>query len=229
MNFLDSTFNHIKDRNYYVLEAEINDGELVFEHLTLEAQENAKVAIVYGDNAAGKSFIGKLVETVARSQNIHCMSAAVRNRTSSGVAKAMVFGDEETQSTGQTSLSVMQLALKTANNDDKDCLITLDEPDIGLSRKYSKALGKYLASQANSLPENKMFIVITHNIDMLQSYLDDLSVPFLTLGVNTDKTLSEWMSDDTDALLGDFEKLNDIALQRWRAIELTLEKLKRTK
>lgn len=227
MNFLNKTFNHIKERNYYILEAKTKGGELVFEHLTLEAQDNAKVAIVYGDNAAGKSFIGKLVETVARSQSLHCMSAAVRNRTSSGVGKAMVFGDEETQSTGQTSLSVMQLAIRTAQDTDKGCLITLDEPDIGLSRKYSKALGKYLAEQANSLPNNKLFIVITHNTDMLQAYLNELSVPFLSLGVNTNKTLVDWMTDETEATFDDFDQLNQIALERWRAIELTLEEIKK--
>lgn len=61
----------------------------------------------------------------------------MRNRTSNGIERSFVFGDEGSQSTGATSLSVAIKCLSITLKEDKDSLAILDEPDVGLSDYYN--------------------------------------------------------------------------------------------
>lgn len=191
---------------------------------TMNIQDNnSGLTFVYGENASGKSFIARCFEIVARSRKpnkLPIRSVSVGNRTSSGPEKAFIFGDEKSQSTGETSFKVMELAFNSiAKEEDKDGVIILDEPDIGLSPKFSRALGKYVADFIKEHEKkNKAFFIISHNDTFIESVLKHYDSPYNSVGVDTDFSLREWLDDDSEYSIEDLKQLPELAFAKWRGI-----------
>lgn len=194
---------------------EIESGK-VFTHFQKDIQSD-RVAIIYGDNTTGKSFVAGLIEEAFRAENIGVRSVSVKNRTAGGYEQSMIFGRESRQSTGETSVKVMNKAIDAAENDNKPSLVVLDEPDLGLSRKFSKALGIYLAQRVKEV-EHLQLLLISHNSEFLESFMSSLHMEVTTCGINTEKTLSEWLSSDDVASVEELLGLRDLAHEKKRAI-----------
>ena len=65
---------------------------------------DGKVFVVTGENATGKSFFAKLLDAYSRNNGVEeVMRIGMGKRTESGIVKALMFGDEKDQSTGETS------------------------------------------------------------------------------------------------------------------------------
>jgi len=105
--------------------------------------------MVYGDNAAGKSLIGQLIEQKARQDSIAVRSVSVRNRTRGGIEDSLIFGDQGDQSTGATSISAIQLAIKSMHQDDEASIDELLDPSSLGSRRWS-AIEKVLSAARNA-------------------------------------------------------------------------------
>lgn len=184
---------------------------------------NSALTFIYGENASGKSFIARCFEMVARARKpskLSVRSVSVANRTSSGVEKAMIFGNESEQSTGETSVSVMKLALRSLANESGEGVVILDEPDLGLSPKYSRALGRYIAEFILEHEKNgKALFVISHNDTFIESVIKHYNNTYNSVGVDTDLTLREWLDDDSEYEMEDLDALKDIAIAKWRGIQ----------
>lgn len=218
MNRLNKFTDRVKNKNFKVLRAKFKNGDAVFEKFIIENLENSQALIIYGENVSGKSFIGKLCEAVFRKDGVGVRSASVGNRTASGVEKAFIYGDESSQSTGATSFRVMDLCLNSSINDVGETLMILDEPDLGLSPKYSRTLGKYLAEKINSCSDDKYIIVVSHNADFLESFHHNLKVKPSHIGINTSETFDEWLKSDSLADIDDLMNLSKLDGDKYRAI-----------
>jgi hypothetical protein len=221
---INDFFLDIQNKKYLLLEAQRENGEKVWDNFTLDFKESSNTLVVYGDNACGKSFICKFMEQVARQDKICVRNACVRNRTAGGTENAMIYGDEGTQSTGQTSFSVLKLCFNSAERDRKDSLVILDEPDIGLSPRFSKALGEYVYNRTNTLESSVFTVIISHNHDFIRHLLKYSDNNISSFGINTDKSLNEWIESDDIASIEELENLPTLGIDNWRAIEKTQKK-----
>jgi hypothetical protein len=135
------------------------------------AAGHPKVLFVAGENCSGKSFF---VEHL-RSWGKHFLEKgtsiciSIRERTGagtsdiSGMRRVMMFGDESEQSTGATSVSVIARAfgnLAGRAEDGYRTLLVLDEPEIGLSEGYTRAMGTWLGEQIQAMPEKTAAVVV---------------------------------------------------------------------
>lgn len=143
-----------------------------------------KVLFVAGENCSGKSYF---VETL-RSWCQHLLpkattiSISIRERTGAGepgmsnMKKVMIFGSEESQSTGATSASVVKRAfenLPSRTRDGYQTLLVLDEPEMGLSESYSCAMGSYIAQCCKEAPEGIAGIVVVSHSKGLAAKLSE--------------------------------------------------------
>lgn len=219
MTFLNSCLSRIVNRKFKLLNATTKDNKLVFSEFSFSEQDQAKVAIIYGGNGTGKSLIGKLVEQMAKDESISSRTIGMRNRTKAGIERALVFGSDNDQSTGQTSFSAIEKCIAATEKDSMNSVAIFDEPDIGLSRRFSKTLGRYLANKANELADGKYYIVISHNEDMIETLVEELHVPLISLGINTTQNLDKWIKDDSEAPLEELKGLSKACNAKWSAIE----------
>lgn len=226
-NFISQYLTDLKEHTYVIGDVVHKDPKTEEEVKTFGkmniVDNNSALTFIYGENASGKSFIARCFEMVARARKpskLSVRSVSVANRTSSGVEKAMIFGNESEQSTGETSVSVMKLALRSLANDSGEGVVILDEPDLGLSPKYSRALGRYIAEFIMEHEKNgKALFVISHNDTFIESVIKHYNNPYNSVGVDTDLTLREWLDDDSEYEMEDLDALKDIAIAKWRGIQ----------
>lgn len=195
--FLSGILNRIAEREFRITNLTCNDAPL-FESLTL-SDKDAPVAIIYGENASGKSLFATIIEMAARDEKIACRASCMRNRTSGGIERAMVFGNESEQSTGATSVKVANSAMLHSFKEEGAAIAILDEPDVGLSDHYSPAMGQHIAEQINAADENKGLVLVSHSKLLIRQFIEVYNKPISTLGINTDLDLDEWLGSDTSA------------------------------
>lgn len=187
----------------------------VFDRLKIEKGSN-RIAIIYGDNASGKSYISRLIEDEYRNQGVGVRNASMKNRTSGGIEGSLIFGREGRQSTGATSLKVINKALASAESSNHS-LIILDEPNLGLSKRYSNALGIYLAEEINQMEQIDL-VLISHDDSFIKTLLENLNEKPTSLGINTDLGLDKWLVDDTVACIEELYGLGELATKKRQAI-----------
>jgi hypothetical protein len=179
------------------------------------------VMVVAGINASGKSIVADVVATSAKKCGFGRRAVTMKNRTTSGFERAMIFGDENDESTGVNSVSAVLKGVKSSKQDNGPSVLILDEPDIGLSEEYSGALGEYLAAQVIEADHNlKLLVVISHSRPLYRRMLEVL--PYephsVYMGDNT-KTFSDWLNGPVPRFGADeIEKLKARGLATWRAI-----------
>ena len=211
------------EKKYNIFHAKMEDDSDVFTNLKVDISEKSKILVVYGDNATGKSLISKLLEQILKQDKIAVRNACVRNRTSSGIEKAMIYGDEATQSTGATSFNVIKLCLNSCLKDTKESVAILDEPDLGLSSRFSKSLAQFIMSYTKEM-NNEQFVVITsHNKDFIQQLINDSENGVSSFGINTEQNLQDFINNDDIASIEELENRGSFGHKRWLAIENSLK------
>lgn len=218
INTLFSSFiTDLNERNYKLFSATFDEKKLIDDIYTLDSQSN--ILLIYGDNAAGKSLFTYILEATAKEENIPVRSASMSNRTKSGVEKAMLFGNESEESTGETSLRVALLSLDNTLQDDAKttCLSILDEPDIGLSFRYTTALGQLIVQKANQMNQSGI-VIVSHNKDLVHSIMTHYQKPISMIGINTNLNYNDWIKSLTPASVDELLELSSISSKKWRAI-----------
>ncbi|MCV9964616.1 hypothetical protein OIU34_22250 [Pararhizobium sp. BT-229] len=123
----------------------------------LESGERRDILVVTGENASGKSLAFMIINQLGRNfakqdkVNLEVMDIGMGRRTKSGIEKALIFGDENIDSTGNISLKVMQTAVSTSRKRTNFHYLMLDEPDIGVGEGYHNAIGRFLADFAGDM------------------------------------------------------------------------------
>jgi hypothetical protein len=171
-------------------------------HPTLR-DEDTKLAVVFGDNATGKSLLLSLMlgHTGSwESTGVETFSVSMRMRTSQGMGAGMMYGSERQSSTGATSLRAVMGALHNAKQRPHPVWLMFDEPDIGLSDKYAAAMGSYLAQEVNDLPEHIRGVsVISHSRPLLRQLLAGVATRPHEVSMGANRTLDEYLTADNEA------------------------------
>ena len=187
-----------------------------------------RLLVISGENAGGKSFFAKVMRSRLREALPHCewIPISMTTRTSSGMHRAFMFGDESTSSTGQTSFRAVRGALTTCRGRDTPHVLLLDEPDIGLSEGYQGALGEMVEEFASNLPETTQGLVVVSHARPLIGKLMHLDPTCVRVGDDLRPT-REWLKNgDLPRSIADIEALRDKALARFRAIHAAVESRK---
>ncbi len=214
-------FSAIKSRSYRFFDAKVDDS-CAFGDIHVDDQ-SSNICIIYGDNASGKSLFSSILSMSLKTD----LGASVRNsgmcnRTSGGIQAAMIFGDESEQSTGATSVSVVQKCLSSTQKETKVAIAVLDEPDFGLSPRYAKALGRYIAQQMKGMPERGL-ILVSHSEPLISAFLEEYANPVSYLGIGTSQAYREWVNSRDEASIDELLNMVKSSMQIRRAIALAIK------
>lgn len=190
-----------------------------------------KLAVIVGENAAGKSFVRRLVSEMCRSIHVEAIPLSMEHRAGGsfmyGPARALVYGDEHTFATGANSASLVKTGITTCLGRDSSHVIFWDEPDIGLSDNAAAGAG---AAIREFVPEatshTRAIFVATHSRYLVRELLP-LNPHYLHLGLG-DKappTLQDWV--DRPVVPMDLDRLQKEGHARFKAILAILEDRKR--
>jgi hypothetical protein len=228
--------------NPHQLAAELLDESKLWCHkdLPFEAsleKGHPRVLLVAGENGSGKSLLVEgLLGWGRHHHGISPVQVSIRQRVGGGAAemggfaRMMMFGDETEQSTGATSVKVLEGAFSTIASraeENKSALLVLDEPELGLSDGYAQAMGTYLAEKALQLPPRACgLVIVTHSRSLAQSLADDLGAApsFLKLGVA--QPYEKWLEGEPRRSVKDLLQLPVLGRERWKVINVIANKLK---
>ena len=217
--------NRIVEKDFFSLNAKTQNDEDVFKCFNFENNPDSKMFIIYGDNSSGKSLIYKVIKQVLKTKSVASREANMSNRTSSGISRAFIYGDENEQSTGVTSFNVVKKCLEvTLKEKEKSAIAILDEPDLGLSPRYVKAFAQYITKTSDAMTSEQAVFVTSHNKDFIKAILRHSKSKPSFLGVNTSKSFQEFFNDDDEASLEELESLSSLGHERWVGISRHLKK-----
>lgn len=183
----------------------------------------SKLLIITGDNASGKSLVGRLFSLRAQKEHkIESIRVSMELRTMEGIHRAFVFGDEAWQSTGMISLDSVSGGIKACQSRDKSHIIIFDEPDIGLSEGYQAAMGKMLEKFASNMPILTEFMIIITHSRFLVKQMVGCKPHFLRVGDNV--SMSEFLQVAEEKTLEDLELLQKRALITFQKVSALMER-----
>lgn len=214
---MSSNLERICCGNWPLKNVKTESGESLFTNFTVY-DASSRVIILYGENASGKSLLAQLFEIAARKSDIACRAACMRNRTSSGIMKAMIFGDESEQSTGATSIDVTRKAIDNTLKEEGLAISILDEPDVGLSDYYAPAMGQYIAERFSKADDNKGLILVSHSKRLITKFLKCYDGEVSSMGINTNLQLAAWLQSTDKATVDEMFEMASSANAKMTAI-----------
>lgn len=175
------------------------------------------VVVVVGANASGKSLLVRSINSMALHPNRDIkdgkdsrpgLSISIRERTTSGLGRAFVFGDETISSTGAISAQVVDSAFD--NMSDRTGMLILDEPEIGLSQGFCGAMGELIAERTLALPQTCLgLILVSHSKDLVERFRDGLggrAPTYVALGEGA-PSLDTWIATREQCDVADLRAL----------------------
>jgi hypothetical protein len=191
--------------------------------------------LVLGENAGGKSFFRRCISLEIRDRSgikevIHLSMEARTGATFMGAAKAFVYGDENSRSTGENSVNTISGAITTCRDRTHPHVLYWDEPDIGMSEGAAAGAGIAIAEFVADLPEHTKGVFITTHSRAMVEQLVDLKPHYLHLGTDpklAPQTLQEWLEREVVPVSPD--ELKEASRARFRAIQKILNKVRASK
>lgn len=189
---------------------------------------DSRTILISGENGCGKSLLARALGVVARRHNIaldksfEVMRIGMELRTSEGMHRAFLFGDEATDSTGKISIGTVLSGISTIRGRQNPHWLILDEPDVGVGEGYRHAIGEYLAEASRDLPSKTLgLIVITH--------AREIAGPMMEAGASSIRVgddlrpVREWLAHgDLPKSIEDLQSLSSRVTQRFRDVERTI-------
>lgn len=210
------------------LEAALDDADLFGSAgacPTLHEPGNPRLIVISGENAGGKSFFVKALNAFMQEdapKQVEWMPVSMGMRTSPGMHRVFMFGEESNESTGRISLKAVLGGLRTCQSREKSHVLLLDEPDIGLAESYQAALGQMLAGFAADMPAHTRALIIVSHSRSLVSALMALGPTCIRVGDDLRST-AEWIREgDLPKTPADIEALGTKAMTRMRAISAVM-------
>ena len=193
-----------------------------------EGAPQSRLTVMAGDNAGGKSLLVRILASRLNHEKTEPLQVSMRYRTSAGMHRVFMFGDDQEESTGAVSLHAVTGALRTAASRESPCWVLLDEPDTGLSESFSRALGALLAQHANALPDSNFeaMVVVTHSKALVRSLVAHAThrPHFIATGERQcGQDLEGWLNDDTERSIDELLALAKTGRDTWRAVEELLK------
>lgn len=179
-----------------------------------------KLLLVIGDNAEGKSLItSQMLSYAHKNSDINGYNIGMQARTRCGIERSFVYANENMCSTGFSTVLSVTGGVRNCVSHSKDShhqmMLVLDEPTLGLSDRYERPMGEYIA---NTIKENKELynfkgiILVTHSKELVRSLMDNEVIPTVVYVGDKVKNLNEWLNTSEHAtleeLLGIYDKGN---------------------
>ncbi|MDO8416519.1 MAG: hypothetical protein Q7S87_09940 [Agitococcus sp.] len=168
------------------------------------ASDESKVTVVYGDNVAGKSFFFKRLIAQLRlppqaRDRQEVFLASMSMRVSSEAHQTFMYPRETEMSTGANSLTAIKGCLLNGRNRTHPVWLFFDEPDVGLSDRFAKAMGSFLAQEINTLPDHiKGVCIVTHSRPLLLALREGLTGGIHQISMGQKRTLAEFVQQSKD-------------------------------
>ena len=191
---------------------------------------NSRLVMVTGENASGKSFFVRVMAAYCRfgADKEEAILVDMTMRTEGGLARAFVFGDEGSQSTGNISLQSVVKGITTCKGREKNHYIFYDEPEIGLSEGYQMAMGAYFARFMEELPANTKGVVIATHSKYVVQPLVAYTPHHIHCGPPA--TLEEWLTQTPKARsIDELLALNEDSWDTYRNLDEELRRGKEEK
>jgi hypothetical protein len=194
------------------------------------APGDPRLVVIAGENASGKSLFFRVLAQRVSTAGPTAVTISIRERVGaggdmSGLRRVFMFGDEAEQSTGATSVKAIAAAFRSNLDREGGSVLGLDEPELGLSDGYSRALGEFIGSESTSLPAAcSGVVVVTHHRDLVRAMVDAFgATPTFVLCGDGPADLDRWLGDVEERSVEDLLALADVGLERWRAVHRLLK------
>ncbi len=192
-----------------------------------------RLVLIVGPNASGKSLLFRMIaQWLQRDHKATPVTISIRERTGSGememagMRRMMMFGDETTQSTGAASARVVEAGFGNANRYPKAALL-LDEPELGLSDGYARALGELIGQMAKDVTETNVgTVVVTHNRELAKGLHVGLGAMPTFVCMEEPLAFQAWLSAREHRTIDDLKALPDLSHRRFRAVHGILQAAK---
>lgn len=198
--------------------------------------QDSRVVVIAGANATGKSLTFRCLAGLGHELEMPAITLSIRERTGGGtfemasMRRMMIYGDEQEQSTGATSMQVIARGFDNVigriKKEEPAPLLMLDEPEIGLSEGYTRALGRYLAEKVQQLPEGAPgLVVVTHSRSMIEALSNALPSPpsFIYMG-QAAMSLDDWLITAEDRTVDELLNLKNLGNEGRRNFTAWLDK-----
>lgn len=185
-------------------------------------EDGVKALMVVGDNAAGKSFLRRLLTHFIKEHNkdIEVLHFSQQQRSTGGVIRAMMYGSEDDEATGAMSAKIVLGAIRNSRSRDKENrkhVMIFDEPEIGMSEELALGSAVYLRDElAKDWPKHLLGIVVmSHSRHMVGTLSQLPKSKFLKLHEPA-VTLESWVN--RAIVPADPAVVSQKGLERWREI-----------
>lgn len=213
--------NRVLSLDYFLPD---NDGNIAIPYHRKDGK--GKLVVVLGENAGGKSFFRRLVQSICGKTGVECMHLSMEGRTkiSYNPVSVFLYGDEQTNATGANSAYLITGGIKTCRKRESKHVIFWDEPDVGLSDDWAAGSGQLICKFAQEMPEKTMAaFVVTHSKALVRELLP--ANPFyLYMGLDSSKapnTIQDWLG--RPVCPRNPEELKELSYNRFMAIKKILK------
>lgn len=157
--------------------------------------DDAKVLVVTGENAAGKSFLRRIFSHFIRENHkVEVMHLSQEGRAREGIERAFLYGAESEESTGNITAGTFTTGFRTSRGRDNDHILLWDEPEIGLAEEAQLGAAQFMVKQlADMPPKLRGLIVMTHSRHFVSTLMQVEGAKFVNLG-HQYKTADEWLN-----------------------------------
>lgn len=185
------------------------------------------ILIVSGSNAGGKSLYLRALSAQLQAgakPAPEVMLISMNLRIQPDIRRAFIFGEDKTSSTENISVRTALAGIRNSRDRTHPHILMLDEPDIGLSEGYQKALGEELAAYAADLPPSALgFVLVSHSRALIAPFVH-LRPAFVRVGDDLRPT-RQWLTEgDLPRSRSDLVELGAAARQRYLAVKKLLRK-----
>lgn len=178
---------------------EVLGGGIALPGNIIQGSRGTKLIVVLGDNASGKSFWRRLAQAMCATctPKIEPMRVSMEDRSADsrlyGPARALIYGTEEWESTGQISASTVLAGFNTARNRMGRHVLILDEPDLGCSEGVALGIGREIAIQVPKLKRETVAVAVISHSRLLLRELAPLKPHVVWLGENPGSAFQDWL------------------------------------
>lgn len=195
--------------------------------LQISGPRDARLVVIVGENASGKSFVRRVVQGVhaqeKRTEVIN-ISMEARRTVAYNPMLAFVYGDESWESTGDNSSQTILGAMKTSAAREEEHSIFWDEPDLGLSDGWAACAGREIARFMKKPPEHLLGAYIVTHSKPLASELVKSNPIFIFVGETPRvESLQDWLARPAP-VYESLAELGEIGHKRFLALEKLVPK-----
>lgn len=188
-----------------------------------------KLLLIVGENASGKSLFFRMLCSKIHLAGSTAFTISIRERSGGGTGEmnrmrqVMMFGEEAEQSTGATSVKVIDAGFNQLKNNGN--ILGLDEPEMGLSDGYAYALGRYIGDKSREIPKKcRGVVVVTHNRHLVEGLIVGHGKTPTFVRTGSDKAdIDTWLTTPEDHTVAELLALPEVGLERWRAVNKLLK------